>query len=187
MFSCAQVQKLIVSQTERDAAELEKQTTRAFQLEKDRDELARRVDSLQTQLQHADLKCANIFTSHSHVFAFADGSRAPTCAVTSLRWLCNWLCHARRSKQERASLDAEVSNLREAHRSEQRALEDAATERTSLLRRVEELQQRVNRLSAEREASEKKFTKQVQCSATANETPFALETRPVVSVYRIVQ
>lgn len=175
MFSCAQVQKLIVSQTERDAAELEKQTTRAFQLEKDRDELARRVDSLQTQLQHADLKCANIFTSHV-TFAFADGSRAPTCTVTSHRWLCNWLCHARRSKQERASLDAEVSNLREAHRSEQRALEDAATERTSLLRRVEELQQRVNRLSAERETSEKKFTKQVQCS---------LETRPVVLVYSI--
>ena len=57
-LACAQVQKLIVSQTERDATELEKQTVRAFQLEKDRDELARRVDSLQTQLQHADLKCA---------------------------------------------------------------------------------------------------------------------------------
>lgn len=48
-----------MSQTERDATELEKQTARAFQLEKDRDELARRVDSLQTQLQHADLKCSS--------------------------------------------------------------------------------------------------------------------------------
>lgn len=66
-----------------------------------------------------------------------------------------------RSKQERASLDAEVSTLREAHRSQQRALEDAATERTSLVHRIEELQQRVNRLSAERETSEKKYLKQV--------------------------
>ena len=72
----------------------------------------------------------------------------------------------RRSKQEHASLDAELSNLREAHRSQQRALEDAATERTSLLRRIEELQQRVNRLAAERETSEKKYLKQVHSSSS---------------------
>lgn len=54
-----------------------------------------------------------------------------------------------------------MSTLREAHRSQQHALEDAATERTSLLRRIEELQQRVNRLAAEREVAEKKYMKQV--------------------------